>query len=231
MPGAIEACLPERRRDGRVAHPGAAPRQLKLRRVHAPERYPPVDIGHAVGVVAVDAIGVREADTRLPADVPLRAQQVVDRMVGAGRRRGGIVDRRQERDGGARHLAGEFHRRHRLHDPASVDELVRDVEQLDAVEEEWPLLREEQRQARIERNLSGIRFHLGEVGVGGAVEREIVGDSPANVAADLGVLHVVAPPARLRAADHLRRELGVDVDHHAAAQIGQPGQRPRLRQK
>ena len=62
-------------------------------------------------------------------------------------------------------------------------------ELLDAVQEERPLLGEEELVARVEQELSGVRLHLREVGIGGRVEVEVVGDAPAHAAAQLG------PPA------------------------------------
>ena len=59
-----------------------------------------------------------------------------------------------------------------LDDPPGVDQLVGRREELDALEEERPLLGEEQREALVDRHLARVGLHLAEVGVHGGVERQ-----------------------------------------------------------
>ena len=124
---------------------------------------------------------------------------VEHRMVDAGRRRRRIVDRREQRDVGAGALAGQLDGGDRRRDPPRVDQVVRRVEQLGAVEEERPLLGKEQRAARIERELAGVGLDLREVRVDRAVQRQVRRHAPADVAAELRPAGVVAasrrPPA------------------------------------
>ena len=61
----------------------------------------------------------------------------------------------------------------RIGDLPRVDELVGRGEQLDALEEERPLLGVEEREALVHRHLRGVGLHLAEVGVHRGVERHV----------------------------------------------------------
>ena len=83
-------------------------------------------------------------------------------------------------------LAGELDAGLGVHDPAGVDQRLRRAEQLDPLEEERPLLREEQGEALVHRHLPRVALHLAEVGVHGGVERE-AGEAEPEVEAGVGI--------------------------------------------
>src|SRR5712691_7703752 len=151
---------PERRRRRHAAGARATARELEIQPVDLFEDEPAVDVGHAIVVRAFDAVGIRQPDAGPMAQAALRAHDVEDRIVAAARRGELLIDRRQDADVRAVRVARELDRRDRLHDPPGVDQVLRDLEQLAAFEKERPLLGEKQRQARIERELAGVRFHL-----------------------------------------------------------------------
>src|SRR5207253_4254002 len=141
----------------RLRHPpdaGSAAGELEVQAVDLFEDEPAIHIGHAIVDVAFDAVGVGEPNTRSLAQAALRPHDVEDRIVGAARRREFLIDGRQHADVRAMRVARELHRGDRLHDPTRVDEVLRDLEQLAALEEEGSLLREEERLAWIERELA-----------------------------------------------------------------------------
>jgi len=158
----------------------AASGQLQLRAVHSTKHEARVGTRHPVVVAAVDLVGVDQAQPRLGADVPLHPEQVVDRVIFAAGRAGPVVHGGEERQVGTERLAGEFGGRHWLNDPAGIDQLVGCGELLDAIEKERPLLGEEDFLPGIEGKLLCVGLDLGEIRIGGAIQREVVGDAPAD---------------------------------------------------
>ena len=158
----------------------------------------------------------------------LGAHDVEDRIIVPTRGCEFLVDRRQEADIGAAGIAGELDRHDRLHDPTGVDEPLRHLKQLAALEEERPFLGKEERLARIERELAGVRFDLGKVGLDRAVQVEIVGDAPAHVPADLRIPHVVAVAGCGRCSGGFAGRFGIDVHDQTAMHPRQTDQIPRL---
>ena len=156
-----------------------------------------------------------------------------ERIVAAARRRQLVVDGRQDGEIGAGHLAGDLGGGQRRNDPAGVDELVRRRELLDAIEEEGPLLGKEERLPRIEGELPGVGLDLREVGIDRAVEREVRGDAPTDVRAELGAAAVVVPaePAPRRRAVGPGGDGRVEIEHQAAAQVGEALERAGLRRE
>ena len=144
---------PERRGLGDAVAAGPASGQLELRAVDSAEHEPGIGPGHPVVVGALDLVGVHHAQPGLGADIALDPEQVIDRMIVAGRRPGLIVHRAQQSEIGTQRLAGELGRRDRLDDPPGVDQVVRGGELLDAIEKEGPLLVEEELVSRIEEKL------------------------------------------------------------------------------
>ena len=143
-----------------------------------------------------------------------------------------VVGRQHRRDVRSAELAGQLRAAARRHDPAGVDELVRGVEELEPVQKEGPLLRIEQREALVEQHLPDIGFHLGEVGVEGAVEGEVLPEPPAHVAAQLAVRAIVIPaPAQLADAVDPSGGAGCHLEHQPALQPAQADERAALRQK
>ena len=220
----------ERRGGGHSRLGGPATRDLELRRVDPPDEAP-IDAADAIRVLAVHSIGVRQAEAGARADVALEPEQVVEGVVVA--RRGGlaVIHGREKADVGAESLPGELDRGHRLHDPAGVDELVRRGELLASVQEERPLLGEEDLVARIELKLPRVRLHLGKVGIRGPVQVQIVGDSPPHTPAELGRSTAVVPPRGAASAGRLRGERRIEVEHQPALQVGEPDQVARLAQE
>ena len=182
---------------------------------------------------AVDAVGVDEADLRRSRQVVLEPRDVEDRMVHARRRR--RRDRRPPRAGRRCRcrplLPVSLTARYGRDDPPRVDQVVRRVEQLGAVEKERTLLREEQRAARIERELAGVGLDLREVRVDRAVQRQVRRHAPAHVAAELRPAGVVAPAVAGRRAVGVRRRDRIEIEHQAAAQVGEAVERARLREE
>src|SRR5690606_19972100 len=74
----------------------------------------------------------------------------------------------------------------RIHDASRVDELARCCEQLDALEEERPLLREEQSEALVDGDLRRVGLDLAEVRVDRRIERQVAEAEP-EVRTELGV--------------------------------------------
>jgi hypothetical protein len=134
------------------------------------------------------------------------------------------------RDADRTQLAGEFGARDRIGDATGVHELARRPEQLDTLEEERPLLREEQGEALVHRHLARVRLHLAEVRIDGGVQRQ-VRETEARVQAGirLGI-------AALESAGRTRTlgaggEERLRLDHHASPQLTQSGQGAGLRQE
>jgi hypothetical protein len=119
---------------------------------------------------------------------------------------------------GAAHLAGQLHAEVGVADAARVDELVRRVELLEAVEEERPLLRVEESEALIEQDLPDVGLDLREVRLPGAVEAEVLRDPPACVEAQLRDA-VVRPPRGVAAAVEPLRAERRQLQHQPAVQV------------
>src|SRR5207237_6020726 len=78
-------------------------------------------------------------------------------VVRAGRGRELLVHRREQAEVGAEGGPGELDRGDWLDDTTCIDEVLGHLKQLAAFQEERPLLRKEQRLARIERELACVR--------------------------------------------------------------------------
>ena len=105
-------------------------------------------------------------------------------MIAPGRRIRPIVDGGQEGHLGAGRFSGELRGSHRLYNAPRVDQLAWRIELLDAVQEERPLLGEEERRSGIEDELPCVGLDLREVWMERAVEREIFRHPPTHVAAN-----------------------------------------------
>ncbi len=150
----------------------------------------------------------------------------------ACRRAPPLIDRRQHGDVGAGELAGELQRRVGLHDRPRVDERVRHVEPIRALDEERTLLRIEQREPFVGRDLRRVGFDLREVGPHRAVQHEVAAERPAHVAAELRRGRVVPRVHRRRTARrsiHRVRRLRIHLDDLSVSHAGEIGQRARLR--
>ena len=227
--------VPERRvraRRGRRESREAV-RVLRLCAVDPREYASSVHRRHAIVPRALRAVRERHAELRPRADVALQPRDGEHRMSVAVGRAGGAVDGVQHADVEPRQLARDLRGSHGLHDAACVDEVLRRIEELRAVEEEWALLGEEQRLARVEDDLAGVGFNLGEVGIDRTVQREVVADSPPEIAADTRMLGVVAPRRSCgsRPARRALSDLGGDVEDQSAPQLGETLKRPRLTQE
>ena len=154
-------------------------------------------------------------------------------LVFAGARQRGVVDRGEQRHvGGRAHASCQLGREVRLDDAAGVDQVVRGGELLDPVEEEGALLRVEHRLARVELELPGIGFDLGEVRVDRPVQREVLGDAPADVDAGLRSVDVVLPGlGSLGCAPGAPGDERVEVEHEAAPEAAEVLQPPGLREE
>ena len=97
-----------------------------------------------------------------------------------------------------RQFSGELDAAYRCHDPASVNQLIGSVEQLQPIEEERPLLRVEQREPLIEQYLSDVGFDLGEVRIDCPIQREILPDSPTCIPAELALSLIILAVAKCR---------------------------------
>src|SRR3989441_8461476 len=109
-----------------------------------------------------------------------------------------------------------------------MDQVLRHLKQLAAFQKERPLLWKEQRLPWIERQLTRVRFHLRKVRLDRAVEREVVRDPPAGVAAQLRVSQVVLIAARGGSTTRLPGGLGVQVHDQTAMHAAQADQVARL---
>src|SRR6267154_23034 len=89
-----------------------------------------------------------------------------------------IVGHDHRRDVGPTEFSGELEPTQRCDDLSSVNQLVGRIEQLEPVEEEWPLLRVEECESLIEKHLPHVSFDLGEVRIDGPIQGEILPDSP-----------------------------------------------------
>src|SRR2546423_5708540 len=76
-------------------------------------------------------------------------------------------------------FSGEFGARFWRDNPACVNELIGRIEQFESVEKERTLFRIEQREAFVEKHLANVGFNLREIRIDGAVECEVLADSPA----------------------------------------------------
>ena len=124
--------------------------------------------GDAIEARPIDPVGVHEAERVLPADVAAEPQRVEQGMIGAAVRSIAAVHARERGDRRRAHLSGELQRRNRIEQPARVDQRHRRVEQLQSIEEERPLLGEEQRGSGVELDLRHVRLDLREIGPGRA---------------------------------------------------------------
>ena len=192
---AAQRRVPQRsiRRQIRRGGMRATRRGLRLQTPDVGEDEPRVEIGDTVRVGAVDFVGVRDADARRRPESALQPQNVEHRMIDAAHRVGAIIHRGEKRHLGAASFTSQFRGGNGLYDAPRVDQLVRRIELLGAIEKEWSLLGEEERCARIDDELSGVGFDLREVRMDGAVEGEVFGDSPAYITADDGTLGGVRP--------------------------------------
>src|SRR6266481_4867790 len=96
---------------------------------------------------------------------------------------------------------------------------------------ERPLLRVVQRLPRIELDLGYVAFNLREVRPHGAVERQVRGNAPAKRGADARPAAPIRPARGQWPAGHAARGLGSEVEHQAAPQPGETGERPALREE
>ena len=204
---------------------------LKGRGVHLAERVAAVDAGNAIVVRAGDAVGVRHADARLVADVALRPHDVEVRRVVAARRQARVIAGGQHADVQAGDGAGELERALRLCDATRVDQVVRNVELLEPVEKERPLLGKEERLPRIDHELPGVRLHLGKVGKHGSVHRQIVGHAPPDVPTELRPRMRVCPTGRTRRTGRFARDNRIQIEHEAAIESAESVERAALREK
>src|SRR3982751_4916379 len=92
---AREDSFPERRIVGDAVSAVEATRALERAAVDITEHDPAINIGDAIVVAAEHAVGVRDTDARFAAEVAQRAEHIVERAVGAGRRQASIIRRRQ----------------------------------------------------------------------------------------------------------------------------------------
>src|SRR5690606_1278682 len=120
----------------------------------------------------------------------------------------------------------------RIHDASRVDELARCCEQLDALEEERPLLREEQSEALVDGDLRRVGLDLAEVRVDRRIERQVAEAEP-EVRTELGVRILALEGAGDGIAQAVRRccHERLYLDHDAALEIVQSADRTRLQQE
>src|SRR5207245_4847902 len=109
----------------------------------------------------------------------------------------------------------------------SVDQAVRGVELLQALEKEGPLLGIEEREALVDGHLAHVRLYLGEVGIRGGRDAEVLGDAPAEIAAELRCAGVIVPRGARGSID-FRGELRGEVEYHAALQRREADEAARL---
>ena len=152
-------------------------------------------------------------------------------MVLAGGRGCPVVHGAEKCQVGTERLAGQLGGRHRLDDPAAVDQRIGCVEQLDAIEKERPLLGEEDFLSGVEGKLLHVRLDLGEIGIGGTVQREIVGDTPADGAPKLGAPSGVVPALDTLGSGAPGGHRGGDVENHPPSEILESDQPAELRQE
>src|SRR5438067_13598513 len=100
--------------------------------------------------------------------------------------------------------------------------------QLAPLQKERPLFRKEQRLPRIERELACVRLDLRKIRLDRAVEREVVRDPPADVAAHLRVSQVVLVAAGGGSTTRLPGRLRIQVHDEAAMHTAQADQVARL---
>ena len=140
------------------------------------------------------AVGEGHPGDRVAAEVPPEPGDVEP-----GVARVGLVHRRQVGDAELPEFAGQLGAGLGIHDAAGVDQRLRRAEQLDALEEERPLLRKEEREPLVHRHLPLVALHLAEVGVERGVER-VAGEAEPEVEAGVGidVSRSKSPPATSR---------------------------------
>ena len=194
---------------------------LERRAVDLAEDNPPVDVGDAIVISAEHAIGVRDAESRLSADVALSAQNVIDRPVTSCWRQTAVIRCRENSDTGAGDFTSELERAVRLRDAPGVNEIVRSIERVQSLEEEWSFLREEQRLPGIDHELSRIGFDFSEIGIHRAVECESVGDSPLYSSSQLRRAAVVLPSTRTRPAADFVCQRWIHIEHQSATEPSQ----------
>ena len=215
-PRPVQRRLPEGPGRGDTSAPGETLHPLQLEGVELREREPDIRPRHPVVVLPVHFVGVHQTHGGLPAEIAPKTHHVVDRVVDAAGRQRRVVHPGYHPDIGPRELAGEFRRSNGIDDAPGVDQLVRRQERLVPGHEEWPGLGKEHRGSWIVGDLLYVGFDLREIRVHRAVERQVVGDPPAQVAAELGARRVVRPAVRLRRAGHLAGRLGVGFEHQPA---------------
>ncbi len=110
----------------------------------------------------------------------------------------------------------------RVGDRAREDGLDGRGEEVDALEEERPLLGVEQGEARVDVQLRDVGLDLREVGVDRAVERHVGRDAPARRQADVGLRSRRSQPA-VRG----RPLVGAAAGHGGSNSTLRPGRGPR----
>src|SRR6267142_5007626 len=219
---------PQRRGRGDATRARAAAGHLQVQSIDVIEHEPAIHFGNAIVFAALDAVGVHHADARSMSQATLRAHDVEDRVIGTARGCELLIDGRQEPDVGSVGVAGQLDGRDRLHYSPGIDQVLRHLKQLAALEEERAFLGKEERLARIERELTGVRFDLREIGLDRAVQVEIVGDAPPHVPADLRIPRVVGVAGRGWGTGGLAGRFGIDVDDQATVHPREADQISRL---
>ncbi len=154
-----------------------APRQLRGQRVPTTEQETRVtrqDPVEGTGPVGQDPVGVQETDRRSAANVAAGPQQIEGRVparIEDGR--GALVERAYVPHVEAPDLPSELHAADGIQDLARVPEPLGRAEDFGALQEERPLLREEEREAFVDRDLADVRLDLGEVGIVGSVQNDV----------------------------------------------------------
>jgi len=117
---------------------------------------------YAIPKASDDAVGISESDRRATAEVAPQPQQIHDWMIARGRCVRGkiVIDGADVCDRGTADLAGQFGAAHGSDDASRVNQGIRCVELLESLEEEWPLLRKEQREPLVHRDLADVGFDL-----------------------------------------------------------------------
>ena len=229
------AAVPFRREFGPLGR--LRPAEEELARHHVAQVGPPLEIGAEdlvvpAAVLVVDvATGVEQARERRPDVVP-EASDADERGVVLGnlRRAGRAGDDDETAPAilGGEHgvgrvpdLAGGAPAPARRGDRARVDRGDWRAEEVDALQEERALLRVEERETVVDRDLGHVGFDLREVGVDRGVERGGRARRPLHVQADVQVLVALAEGRARRGGD--RDVLAADVGGgHEVARGRQP---------
>ena len=197
--------------------------QLPLRREVA-THHPPIHAEHAVPLLPVDLVRVRDADATGRAEVSLQPDDVVQRRFITARRCICKVHRGQDADVEAVVLPRHFRGRNGLCDATRVNQLTRRRELLLTLQEERATFWEEHGGARVVRELGRVGLDLREVGVRRARQCQIARDPPTRATADFWTGTRVREFRRpcVWQSDRRRRDRGDDVHRDAATQITQP---------